>query len=197
MDFVKIWYVKPEVLTAVLMKTQVLWDITSCRLVRSFRTFRRNVAPPRWTDKPWRWCNTFRRNARTRRNVPKDFSLHVRLPHHFRRNFLRVVLVLFYIISLFLVFRHWAANPKEKFKENSVKLSNPCSLPIHFVRKNSLWGDAMFVCVLFFSLNLNQKPETWRRLPFVAYIKLSNASIVKISCLWATVAPLNIVLWLL
>jgi len=28
MGFVKIWYVKPEVLTAVLRKIQVLWDVT-------------------------------------------------------------------------------------------------------------------------------------------------------------------------
>jgi hypothetical protein len=36
MDFVKMWYVKPEVLTGVLMKIQVLCDVTPCRLVRSF-----------------------------------------------------------------------------------------------------------------------------------------------------------------
>jgi len=39
MDFVKIWYVKPGVLTAVLMKIQILWDVTH----------------------PVEWCVVFRR----------------------------------------------------------------------------------------------------------------------------------------
>jgi len=45
MDFVNIWYVKPEVLTAVLLEIQVPCDVTPCRLVRSFPTFWRKVPP--------------------------------------------------------------------------------------------------------------------------------------------------------
>ena len=115
------------VLTTVLIKIQVLWDVTH----------------------PVYWCVVFRRFGEKHRLpdrlidpdvdaacIPEIFEIftsgHIVLYQKtwtfvwdysviFRRNFLRVLVVLFYIIPRFVVFRHWATNPIEKFKKNLKK----------------------------------------------------------------------------